>query len=123
MVVAGAGPAGLMLACELRLVGVSVLVLEREAEPGAAHKAGAMGARSLNAPRADAFHRRAGARRTGRGFRRPSHRAPGRAGHARTAGRARGVDRRAARGPVRALAPLSGPGPLSGGPGVGDDGA
>ncbi|MFG1822663.1 FAD-dependent oxidoreductase [Microbispora bryophytorum] len=58
VVVAGAGPVGLMLACELRLGGVSVLVLEREAEPGAAHKAGAMGARSINAPTADAFHRR-----------------------------------------------------------------
>ncbi|XVQ84237.1 FAD-dependent oxidoreductase [Microbispora siamensis] len=58
VVVAGAGPVGLALACELRLGGVSVLVLEREAEPGAAHKAGAMGARSVNAPTADAFHRR-----------------------------------------------------------------
>ncbi|MBB2746402.1 UNVERIFIED_ORG: 2-polyprenyl-6-methoxyphenol hydroxylase-like FAD-dependent oxidoreductase [Microbispora rosea subsp. rosea] len=58
VVVAGAGPVGLMLACELRLGGVSVLVLEREAEPEAAHKAGAMGARSINAPTADAFHRR-----------------------------------------------------------------
>ncbi|GAA4592496.1 FAD-dependent monooxygenase [Planotetraspora phitsanulokensis] len=58
VVVAGAGPVGLMLACELRLAGVSVLVLERKAEPDHALRAGAMGARSINAPSADAFHRR-----------------------------------------------------------------
>ena len=56
VVVAGAGPVGLMLACELRLGGVSVLVLERLAEPYSQLKAGAMGARSINAPSADAFH-------------------------------------------------------------------
>ncbi|AHK31117.1 putative aromatic compound monooxygenase yhjG [Rhodococcus opacus PD630] len=33
MIVAGSGPTGLMLACELRLHGVQVLVLEKEAEP------------------------------------------------------------------------------------------
>ena len=33
VIVAGAGPAGLMLASELRLHGVGVLVLEKEAEP------------------------------------------------------------------------------------------
>jgi 2-polyprenyl-6-methoxyphenol hydroxylase-like FAD-dependent oxidoreductase len=33
VVIAGAGPTGLMLACELRLRGVRVLVLEKDAEP------------------------------------------------------------------------------------------
>jgi 2-polyprenyl-6-methoxyphenol hydroxylase-like FAD-dependent oxidoreductase len=33
VIIAGAGPTGLMLACELRLHGVRVLVLERDAEP------------------------------------------------------------------------------------------
>jgi 2-polyprenyl-6-methoxyphenol hydroxylase-like FAD-dependent oxidoreductase len=58
VVIAGAGPVGLMLACELRLAGTAVLVLERMTRPGQALKAGAMGARSVSAPSADAFHRR-----------------------------------------------------------------
>jgi 2-polyprenyl-6-methoxyphenol hydroxylase-like FAD-dependent oxidoreductase len=58
VIVAGAGPVGLMLACELRLGGASVLVLEREAEPDRELQAGAMGGRSINTPTADAFHRR-----------------------------------------------------------------
>ncbi|GAA0390104.1 FAD-dependent monooxygenase [Microbispora corallina] len=58
VVVAGAGPVGLMLACELRLGGASVQVLERRADRATALKAGAMGARSVNAPTADAFRRR-----------------------------------------------------------------
>jgi 2-polyprenyl-6-methoxyphenol hydroxylase-like FAD-dependent oxidoreductase len=58
VIVAGAGPVGLMLACELRLGGASVLVLEREAEPDRELQAGAMGGRSVNTPTAEAFHRR-----------------------------------------------------------------
>jgi len=54
-VVAGGGPVGLLLAGELRLAGARVLVVERDAEPGAAHKRGSMGARSINAPSADAL--------------------------------------------------------------------
>ncbi|WP_214317951.1 FAD-dependent oxidoreductase [Nonomuraea sediminis] len=58
VVVAGGGPVGLLLACELRLGGASVVVLERAASPYTELKAGAMGARALNAPSADALRRR-----------------------------------------------------------------
>ncbi|HEU5419040.1 MAG TPA: FAD-dependent monooxygenase [Streptosporangiaceae bacterium] len=59
VVIAGAGPVGLMLAGELTLAGVPVLVLERRpAGAGEELTAGAMGARSVSAPTADAFHRR-----------------------------------------------------------------
>ncbi|MEV6096865.1 FAD-dependent monooxygenase [Nocardia sp. NPDC051981] len=53
VVVAGAGPVGLMLACELRLAGVDVLVVERLAEPDTTIKAGA-----INVPTAQALGRR-----------------------------------------------------------------
>jgi 2-polyprenyl-6-methoxyphenol hydroxylase-like FAD-dependent oxidoreductase len=53
VVVAGAGPVGLMLACELRLQGVSVLVVERRTEPDLTVKAG-----SITVPTAEAFERR-----------------------------------------------------------------
>ncbi|MFI5696371.1 FAD-dependent monooxygenase [Kribbella sp. NPDC051586] len=53
VVVAGAGPVGLMLACELRLAGVSVLVVERLTEPDLTIKAG-----SINLPTAEALYRR-----------------------------------------------------------------
>ena len=53
VIISGAGPTGLMLACELRLHGVSVLVLERLAEPDQTIKAG-----SINTPSAEAFYRR-----------------------------------------------------------------
>ena len=39
VVVAGAGPTGLFLACELRLAGVNVVVLERSLEPDRTDKA------------------------------------------------------------------------------------
>jgi 2-polyprenyl-6-methoxyphenol hydroxylase-like FAD-dependent oxidoreductase len=39
VVVAGAGPVGLMLACELRLAGVRPVVLERLPEPSGLPKA------------------------------------------------------------------------------------
>jgi 2-polyprenyl-6-methoxyphenol hydroxylase-like FAD-dependent oxidoreductase len=57
VVVAGAGPVGLLLACELRLGGASVLVLEREADPPPA-RFGSMGARAVNAPSVHALHLR-----------------------------------------------------------------
>ncbi|MEV5647980.1 FAD-dependent monooxygenase [Nocardia sp. NPDC052254] len=53
VVVAGAGPVGLMLACELRLAGVDVLVVERLPELDRTIKAGA-----INVPTAQAFDRR-----------------------------------------------------------------
>ena len=51
--ICGAGPVGLMLACELRLAGASVLVLERLADIDPTVKAG-----SINVPTSEAFYRR-----------------------------------------------------------------
>ncbi|SDW71924.1 2-polyprenyl-6-methoxyphenol hydroxylase [Amycolatopsis xylanica] len=56
VVIAGAGPTGLMLAGELSLAGASVLVLEERDGAERAIMTGAMGARSVNAPTAHAFH-------------------------------------------------------------------
>jgi 2-polyprenyl-6-methoxyphenol hydroxylase-like FAD-dependent oxidoreductase len=53
VLVAGAGPVGLMLATELRLAGIRVLVVERREEPDPAGKAGA-----INTAAAEAFERR-----------------------------------------------------------------
>ena len=53
VLVAGAGPVGLMLAAELRLAGIRVLVVERRTEPDTAGKAGA-----INTAAAEAFERR-----------------------------------------------------------------
>jgi len=47
VVIAGGGPVGLWLACELRLKGVSVLVVEAKAERSTASRAGALHCRSL----------------------------------------------------------------------------
>jgi 2-polyprenyl-6-methoxyphenol hydroxylase-like FAD-dependent oxidoreductase len=58
VVIAGAGPVGLFLACELRLVGVSVLVLERAENPGSPLKKLPFGMRGLTAPTIEAFYRR-----------------------------------------------------------------
>ena len=58
VVIAGGGPVGLFLACELRLAGVSVLVLERMKDPHSPLKAGWMGMRGLNFPSVEAFYRR-----------------------------------------------------------------
>ncbi|UOZ03244.1 FAD-dependent monooxygenase [Amycolatopsis sp. WQ 127309] len=57
VVVAGAGPVGLLLACELRLGGARVLVVERETEPPRS-RFGSMGARAVNAPSVHALHLR-----------------------------------------------------------------
>lgn len=53
VVIAGAGPVGLLLACELALRGVRVVVLERRTEVDETVKAGA-----VNTPSAEAFYRR-----------------------------------------------------------------
>ncbi|MFF3859462.1 FAD-dependent oxidoreductase [Streptomyces sp. NPDC002209] len=58
VVIVGAGPVGLFLACELGLAGCSVLVLEREPEPGSPWKAEPLGTRGLSAASLEAFYRR-----------------------------------------------------------------
>ena len=58
VVIAGGGPVGLFLACELGLAGVSVLVLEKMEDPHSPLKESWMGMRGLNAPSVEAFYRR-----------------------------------------------------------------
>src|SRR3954469_15184227 len=58
VVIVGAGPVGLFLACELGLAGCSVLVLEREPEPLSRWKAAPLGMRGLSAASVEAFYRR-----------------------------------------------------------------
>lgn len=58
VVIAGAGPVGLFLACELRLAGLSVLVLEQAQDPHSALKQLPFGLRGLSIPTTEAFHRR-----------------------------------------------------------------
>jgi 2-polyprenyl-6-methoxyphenol hydroxylase-like FAD-dependent oxidoreductase len=58
VVIAGAGPVGLFLACELRLAGLTVLVLEQMSDRHTPLKAGYMGMRGLNFPSVEAFYRR-----------------------------------------------------------------
>jgi 2-polyprenyl-6-methoxyphenol hydroxylase-like FAD-dependent oxidoreductase len=58
VVIAGAGPVGLFLACELRLAGLSVLVLEQAEDPSSPLKGPPFGLRGLSAPSLEAFYRR-----------------------------------------------------------------
>ncbi|MFF3546221.1 FAD-dependent monooxygenase [Streptomyces platensis] len=58
VVIVGAGPVGLFLACELGLAGCSVLVLEQEPEPHSPFKAKPLGMRGLSAASVEAFYRR-----------------------------------------------------------------
>jgi 2-polyprenyl-6-methoxyphenol hydroxylase-like FAD-dependent oxidoreductase len=58
VIVAGAGPVGLFLACELRLAGVSVLVLEPQEDPRSPLKRLPFGMRGLSAPSIEGFYRR-----------------------------------------------------------------
>ncbi|KAI1650288.1 uncharacterized protein F4817DRAFT_328916 [Daldinia loculata] len=58
VIIAGAGPVGLFLACELAMADVSVLVLERESEPNSPSKVGPPGMRALNTASMEAFYRR-----------------------------------------------------------------
>ncbi|MFK4086460.1 FAD-dependent monooxygenase [Kribbella sp. NPDC020789] len=56
--IVGAGPVGLYLACELGMRGVSVVVLEREAEAGSVWRAAPLGMRGIMAASLAGFHRR-----------------------------------------------------------------
>ncbi|MFL9863724.1 FAD-dependent monooxygenase [Paraburkholderia fungorum] len=58
VVIAGAGPVGLFLACELRLADLSVLVLEQAEDPGSPLKRLPFGMRGLSAPTIEALYRR-----------------------------------------------------------------
>jgi 2-polyprenyl-6-methoxyphenol hydroxylase-like FAD-dependent oxidoreductase len=58
VVIAGAGPVGLFLACELRLAGASVLVLEQADDPASPLKVLPCGLRGLSAPALAALDRR-----------------------------------------------------------------
>jgi 2-polyprenyl-6-methoxyphenol hydroxylase-like FAD-dependent oxidoreductase len=58
VVIAGAGPVGLFLACELRLAGLSVLALEQAEDPRSPLKRLPFGMRGLSAPTIEAFTRR-----------------------------------------------------------------
>jgi len=58
VVIAGGGPVGLFLACELRLAGLSVLVLEQAQDPRSPLKRLPFGMRGLSMPIIEAFHRR-----------------------------------------------------------------
>jgi len=58
VIIAGAGPVGLFLACELRLAGLSVLVLEQSESPHLPLKRLPFGLRGLSVPTIEAFDRR-----------------------------------------------------------------
>ncbi|GLS17989.1 FAD-dependent oxidoreductase [Labrys miyagiensis] len=58
VVIAGAGPVGLFLACELRLADLSVLVLEQAEDPCSALKRLPFGMRGLSVPTIEALYRR-----------------------------------------------------------------
>ncbi len=58
VVIAGAGPVGLFLACELRRARCSVLVLERADDPRSPLKGLPFGMRGLSVPTIEAFYRR-----------------------------------------------------------------
>jgi 2-polyprenyl-6-methoxyphenol hydroxylase-like FAD-dependent oxidoreductase len=58
VVIAGAGPVGLFLACELRLANLSVLVLEQADDPRSPLKRLPFGMRGLSVPTLEAFYRR-----------------------------------------------------------------
>ncbi len=58
VIIAGAGPVGLFLACELRLAGLPVLVLEQAKDPRSPLKRLPFGMRGLWSPAIEALHRR-----------------------------------------------------------------
>lgn len=58
VIIAGAGPVGLFLACELALASCSVLILEKAETPYSLLKQLPFGIRGLSTPSIEAFHRR-----------------------------------------------------------------
>ena len=58
VVIAGAGPVGLFLACELGLAGIRTVVLERLSDPNIPTRAAGLGGRGLNIASMEAFYRR-----------------------------------------------------------------
>ncbi len=58
VIVSGAGPVGLFLACELALAKCSVLILEKAQDPHSPLKQVPFGIRGLSAPTIEAFYRR-----------------------------------------------------------------
>src|SRR2546423_277397 len=58
VIISGAGPVGLFLACELALARCSVLVLEKAEHPHSPLKQLPFGMRGLNAPSVEALYRR-----------------------------------------------------------------
>ncbi|KIW23704.1 uncharacterized protein PV07_11883 [Cladophialophora immunda] len=58
VIIAGAGPIGLFLACELGLARMSVLVLERDVKAESAWKGEPLGFRGMNTPSLESFYRR-----------------------------------------------------------------
>ncbi|MBZ9953828.1 MULTISPECIES: FAD-dependent monooxygenase [unclassified Mesorhizobium] len=58
VIIAGAGPVGLFLACELRLADLSVLVLEQAEDPHSPLKQLPFGLRGLSVPTIEALYRR-----------------------------------------------------------------
>jgi 2-polyprenyl-6-methoxyphenol hydroxylase-like FAD-dependent oxidoreductase len=58
VIIAGAGPVGLFLACELALAECSVLILEKAEDPHSPLKRFPFGIRGLSAPTIEAFYRR-----------------------------------------------------------------
>jgi len=58
VILSGAGPVGLFLACELALAGCAILILEKEDMPSSPLKQLPFGTRGLSSPSIDALHRR-----------------------------------------------------------------
>lgn len=58
VIIAGAGPVGLFLACELGLAGCSVVILEMQETPFSSLKAEPLGMRGFSATTVEAFYRR-----------------------------------------------------------------
>jgi 2-polyprenyl-6-methoxyphenol hydroxylase-like FAD-dependent oxidoreductase len=58
VIISGAGPVGLFLACELALAGCSVLILEKAEHPHSSLKQLPFGIRGLSAPTIEALYRR-----------------------------------------------------------------